>query len=146
MYCITAGYFQVLFTVNVLSCHNPDRVDESFSMWFPSLLPFHLVSHCNKYVIVFQRMGHVGLYGTPGTAARQASLSFTISRGLLKLMPIESVMPMPSNHFVHCHPLLLPSIFHSIGGCFSLNARVYFISLFYWGGKCILQSSVATTI
>ena len=40
---------------------------------------------------------------TPGTAARQASLSFSISRSLLKLMSIESVMP--SNHLILCHPL-----------------------------------------
>ena len=47
---------------------------------------------------------------TPGTAARQASLSITNSRSLLKLMSIESVMP--SNHLILCHPLLLlPSVF-----------------------------------
>ena len=49
---------------------------------------------------------------TPWTAACQASLSFTISRSLLKLMSIESVMP--SNHLILCCPLLLPSIFPSI--------------------------------
>ena len=50
---------------------------------------------------------------TPWTAACQASLSFTISRSLLKLMSIESVMP--SSHFILCHPvLLLPSSFPSI--------------------------------
>ena len=50
----------------------------------------------------------------PWTAACQAPLSFTISlsRGLLKLMYTESVMP--SNHLILCHPLLLPSIFPSI--------------------------------
>ena len=48
------------------------------------------------------------------TAARQCSLSFTISCSLLKLMAIESVMP--SNHLILCHPLLLlPSIFPSTG-------------------------------
>ena len=52
-------------------------------------------------------------FATPWTAARQASLSFTISQSLLKLMPIESVMP--SNHLILCRPLLLPpSIFPSI--------------------------------
>ena len=40
-------------------------------------------------------------------------MSFTISQSLLKLMSIESVMPF--NHLVICHPLLLPSIFPSIG-------------------------------
>ena len=50
---------------------------------------------------------------TPWTAALQASLSFTISQSLLKLMSIESVTP--SNHLILCHPLLLlPSIFPSI--------------------------------
>ena len=50
---------------------------------------------------------------TPWSVAHQASLSFTISWSLLKLMCIESVMP--SNHLILCHPLLLlPSIFRSI--------------------------------
>ena len=53
---------------------------------------------------------------TPWTAAHQASLSFTISQSLLKLMSIESVMP--SNHLILCRPLLLlPSIFPSIRIC-----------------------------
>ena len=50
---------------------------------------------------------------TPWTAARQASLSITNSRGPSKPMSIESVMP--SNHLILCHPLLpAPSIFPSI--------------------------------
>ena len=53
------------------------------------------------------------LTATPWTAARQSSLSFTISQSLLKLMSIESVMP--SNNLILCHPLLLlTSIFPSI--------------------------------
>ena len=49
---------------------------------------------------------------TPWTVAHQASLFFTISPNLLKLMSIESVVP--SNHFILCCPLLLPSFFPSI--------------------------------
>ena len=49
---------------------------------------------------------------TPWTAARQASLSFTISWSLLKLMSIDSVMP--SNNLVLCRPLLPTSSFPSI--------------------------------
>ena len=50
---------------------------------------------------------------TPWTAARQASLSITNSRSLLKLISIGSVMP--SNRLILCHPLLLlPSVFPSI--------------------------------
>ena len=60
--------------------------------------------------VVVQSLSHVSLSATPRTAARQVSLSFTISQSLLKLMSIESVMP--SNHLTLCCPLLLlPSIF-----------------------------------
>ena len=60
-----------------------------------------------------QSLSCVWLFATPWTAARQASLSITNSRSLLKLMAIESVMP--SNHLILCCPLLLKrSIFPSI--------------------------------
>ena len=60
-----------------------------------------------------QSLSCVWLFGTPWTAARQASLSITNSRSLLRFMSIESVMP--SNHLILCYPLLLPlSIFPSI--------------------------------
>ena len=59
-----------------------------------------------------QSLSHFQLFSTPWTAAHQASLSFTISRSLLKLMSIESVMP--SNHCVLYRLLLLPSVFLSI--------------------------------
>ena len=50
---------------------------------------------------------------TPWTAASQATLAITNSQSLLKLMPIESLMP--SNHIILCCSLLLlPSIFPSI--------------------------------
>ena len=64
------------------------------------------------------------------TAARQASLSITNSRGLLKLMSIESVMP--SNHLILCRPLLLPpSIFPSIRG-FSNKSVLHIRWPKYW--------------
>ena len=60
-----------------------------------------------------QLLSDVQLFATPWTAACQASLSITNSWGLLKLMPIELVMP--TKHLILCHPLLLlPSIFPSI--------------------------------
>ena len=68
---------------------------------------------CSRVVVVVQLLNHVRLFVTPWTVACQASLSFTISQSLLKLMSIESVMP--SNHLVLCRPLLLlPSMFPSI--------------------------------
>ena len=64
-------------------------------------------------VVVFQSLSHVQFFATPWTAVCQASLSFTVSQRLLKLMSLELVMP--SNHLILCHPLhLLPSIFPSI--------------------------------
>ena len=60
-----------------------------------------------------QSLSCVCLFATPRTAARQASLSFTISQSLLKLMSIELVMS--SNYLIFCHPLLhMASIFPSI--------------------------------
>ena len=65
-----------------------------------------------KFALV-QSLSHVRFFVTPWTAAHQASLSFTVSQSLFKLMSIESVKP--SNHLILCHPLpLLPSIFPSI--------------------------------
>ena len=52
-----------------------------------------------------QLLSHVRLFATPWTSTRQASLSITNSKGLLKLMSIESVMP--SSHLILCRPLLL---------------------------------------
>ena len=59
-----------------------------------------------------QLLSRFSLPETPWTAVHQASLSMTKSWSLLKLMSIESVMP--SKHLIHCHILLLPSIFPSI--------------------------------
>jgi len=68
---------------------------------------------------------------TPWTAAHQASLSFTISWSLLKLMCTESVMP--SNRLILCCPLLLlPSIFPSIR-VFSNESALHIRWPKYWG-------------
>ena len=83
-------------------------------------------------VAVIQLLSCIWLFATPWTIARQASLSFTISLSLLKLMFIESVMP--SNHLILCRPLLLPSIFPASG---------YFLisQLFTSGGQSIGASA-----
>ena len=80
-------------------------------------------------VVLFQSLSHVWLFWTPWAAARQASLSFTISRSLLKFMSIELVMP--SSHFLLCHPLLLPSVFPSIR-VFSNESTVHIRWPKYW--------------
>ena len=64
------------------------------------------------YAVAVQLLSYAQLFVTPWTAAHQASLSFTVSQGLLKLMSIESVLP--SNHLILCPSLLLlSSIFPS---------------------------------
>ena len=67
----------------------------------------YLVSFIHPIFVfaVAQLLGHVRLFATPYTAAHQASLAFTVSWSLLKLMSIESVMP--SKHLILCRPLLL---------------------------------------
>ena len=65
------------------------------------------------FVVVVESLSCVQLFATPWIAAHQATLSFTITQSLLKLMSIESVIS--SNHFIPCCPLLfLPSVFSSI--------------------------------
>ena len=68
--------------------------------WRGEYFPFY-----EAIVVVVQSLSHVRLFLTPQTAVLQASLSFTISRSLLKLMSVESDMPF--NHLILCHPLLL---------------------------------------
>ena len=58
-----------------------------------------------KVISSVQCLSRVWLFAIPWIAAHQASLSIINSQSLLKLMPIESVMP--SSHLILCHPLLL---------------------------------------
>ena len=96
------------------------------------------------YVLILQNfssvqsLSRVRLFATPWIAARQASLSITISQSLLKLMSIKSVMP--SSHLILCRPLLLlPPIPPSI--------RVFPMSqLFAWGGQSIGVSALASVL
>ena len=64
---------------------------------------------CFLIIVVSESLSCVWLFATQWTAACQASLSFTNSQSLFKLMSIELVMP--SNYLILCHPLLvlLPS-------------------------------------
>ena len=80
--------------------------------------------------IAVQLISCVWLFATPWAAAHQASLSFTVSQSLLKIMSIESVMP--SDHLIFCCPLLLlPSIFPSTG-VFSNESVLPFRWPKYW--------------
>ena len=72
---------------------------------YPAILLNSLLSSRRFLSQSVQSLSHVQLFETPWTTARQASLSITNSRSLLKLMSMESVMP--SSHLILCRPLLL---------------------------------------
>jgi len=63
------------------------------------------MKRCSVQFSSVQLLSRVGLFATPWTAARQASLSITNSRSSLRLTSIESVVP--SSHLILCRPLLL---------------------------------------
>ena len=97
-----------------------------FNYVFWRINPKHAL-FCDKSKVIFLRRKETILLtyllfgrlvvsdsATPWAAACQASLSFTISQSLLKLLSVESVMSS-FNHLILCHPLLcLPSIFPSM--------------------------------
>ena len=87
--------------------------------YIPFFMIVILISHTLFLSIYFliplivQLLSCAQLFAVPWTEAHQASLSFTLSQSLRKLMSIKSMMP--SNHPILCCPLLLlPSIFPSI--------------------------------
>ena len=106
--------------------------------WEPSKC-HHGLYHTASLVVV-QLLSHVWLFVTPWTAARQASLSFTISWSFLKLMSIELIMP--SNHLTFCCPLLLlPSIFPSIR-VFSNESVLHIKWPKYWSFSFSISPSI----
>ena len=88
-------------------------------------------------LVVFLSLSHVWLFVTPWTAARQASLSFTNSWSLLKLMSIESVMP--SNHLISVVPFSCLQSFPA-SGSFLMSW------LFPSGGQSIRTSASASVL
>ena len=83
-----------------------------------------------------QSLSHFWSFATPWTAAHQASLSFTISLSLLKLMSIQLVMPSPSS--------IIPFSFclQSFPASGSFPMRQFFAS----GGQSIGASALASVI
>ena len=86
------------------------------SRWSPSLIHFNSTNLPVYHTIrdnFVESLSCVPLFVTPWTVACWASLFFTISWRLLRLMSIESMMP--SNRLILCRSiLLLPSVFLSI--------------------------------
>ena len=73
--------------------------------------------------IVVQLLGHIQLFATPQTAARQASLSFTISWSLLRLMSIELMMPSNSINVIILDIFQILSLYLIQGLQISLSFR-----------------------
>ena len=83
----------------------------------------------NTTVFIIVTVQSLSCVWLPLSAAHQASLSFTISQSLLKLMSIEPVMP--SNHLIFCRPHLL----------FALNLSQC-QGLFQWVGSLLQVAKV----
>ena len=77
-----------------------------------------------------QLLSHVRLFATPWTAACQASLSFTVAWSLLKLMPIESVMP--SSHLILCRPFSSSPQSFQASGSFPVKSALHIRWPKYW--------------
>ena len=99
------------------------------------------LSISSYYCFVVQSLSRVQLFSTPWTAAHQASLSFTISRSLLKLRSIESVTP--SDHLVLCELrqqavvlLAVLVILPSIGGSRYFHIAPELLQIFWNYNTC----------
>ena len=88
--------------------------------------------------VTAQLLSHVQLFATPWTAGHQASMSFTISRSLFKLMSIESVMS--SNHLILCCP------FSSYLQSFPASRSSSISRCFTSGGQSIGASASASVL
>ena len=111
-HCWAFGLLQMLAVMNIALLNILNMVSSALVGRFSPGRYLRVESWEVQLLLLFS-LTVVSDSATPWTAARLASLSFTISQSLLKLMAIESVMP--SNHLILCRPLLLlPSIFPSI--------------------------------
>ena len=105
-----------------------------FHMFYFKMFLKYVLQYIFRKIFVVQC---VQLFASPCTAARQASLPFTISQSLLKLMSIESVMP--SNHLL-CHPSSSCLQFFPASGSFLMS------QLFPSGGQSVGASASALPI
>ena len=119
-----------------MTCQIPAHMHLNPFPYIPFFMIVILVSNTSFLSIYFliplvvQLLSCAQLFAVPWTEAHQASLPFTLSQSLLKLMSIASVMP--SSHLILCHPLLLlPSVFPSIR-VFSNESALHIRCPKYW--------------
>ena len=95
-----------------------------------------------------QSLSHFLLFATPWTAAHQASLSITNSQSLLKLMPIESVMP--SNHLINSEQILILSNFNLCNKGLHMylihSLQTYFLSFCGYSSTKCYSDYIGTSI
>ena len=118
---VTKRHIEATCIIDIVLWYHSNLTSSSFlksvMIWLLTALgAFHLL-----LFIFSHSLSHVLLFATPQIVAHQASLSFTISQSLLKLMSIESVMPF--KHLILCCPLLLPSVFPNISGFSNENTQ-----------------------
>ena len=92
-----------------------------------------MIPPVSNAVVVLQSLSHIRLFATLWTAAHQASLSFTISWSLLKLMSIDSMMPSISSYV---------SPFSSCPQSFPVSGSFPMSWLFTSGGQSIGASAL----
>ena len=122
---ICAFFHTGYFLLQTLTC----QVTLTLKIYLYTPIHLHIYYKC-KVDSSVQPLSHVQLFATPGTVARQASLSIPNSQSLLRLISIK--LMMPSNHLILYHPLLLlPSIFPSIR-VFSIESVLHIRWPKYW--------------
>ena len=113
-------------------------IEPSLLHWHAASLPLSNWGSPQVSLVVVQSLSHVRLFVTLWIVAHQASLSCAISRSLLKLMPIESVMP--STNLILCHPILICPQSFPASGSFPISW------LFTSGGQSIGASALTSVL
>ena len=130
----------VLFCLWTVKCHSQLKSGcwlEAVAKWNG----FQLFTPAALLVVIVQSLSCVWLFVTPWTAAHQASLSFTISLNLLKLVSIESVMlggeenPLSPRFWIgvwglHAHTYVKTRYMHT---CHTCTHSVWFTGIFQVG-------------
>ena len=133
---------KLLTCFHTFACSEHFTWIESYKICLLCLVPFieHVFkSHpCSSIIVAVHFLSHVGFFAVPWTVACQASLSFTISWSLLKLMSIES----------WCHPTIFLSAapFSSCPQCFPASGSFLTSQLFASGGQSIGASALASVL
>ena len=107
----------------LLDCHSVMVADYCSVHGMRTRYEYSTAENMKPFVVV-QSLSCIWLFVTPWTAARQASLSFTISWRMLKLTSFESMML--SNHRILCHLFFSCLQSFPASGSFPVNIQSWF--------------------